>query len=330
MGIKSIALLMNIGKPVHPHDNSLLNFKYLNTYSSTMLTSALSFSLLLLGRAVHAVNPQISDELFAKFVRYTKFAAAAYADDCPIPPNGATIANFFNIASTDTQAYLFRDDVEKEIVIAFRGTSDAYDFIVDFNQTLVPFNSVGITGCDACMVHGGYVNAWNSASSIIISSIDRQITAHPDYALTVTGHSLGASLASLASASLASAQLGLNITTYTFGQPRTGNPAYANMIDAVLPFGKMFRVTHSNDGVPQTITIADGYRHHSTEFWENDPADAADTVQCSGQEPPDCNNSVRGTGIGANLTGINAAHLVYSGISIGNPLDGGLSACDGS
>jgi hypothetical protein len=36
--------------------------------------------------------------------------------------------------------------------------------------------------------------------------------------------------------------------------------------DRVLPFGKMFRATDLNDGVAQTITVVDGYRHHSTEF----------------------------------------------------------------
>ena len=133
-------------------------------------------------------------------------------------------------------------------------------------------------------VHGGYVAAWNSASSDIIAAINTQMASHSGYTLTVTGHSLGGSLASLASPSLVG--VGMAITTYTFGQPRTGNPAYANMVDQVLPFGKMFRVTHANDGVPQTITVADGYRHHSTEFWENDPAGASTTVQCSGQEPP--------------------------------------------
>jgi len=50
----------------------------------------------------------------------------------------------------------------------------------------------------------------------------------------------------------------------------------------------MFRVTHSNDGVPQTITTQDGYRHHRTEYWENDPASAANTVKCEGQEPAVC------------------------------------------
>ncbi|KAH9211272.1 Alpha/Beta hydrolase protein [Leptodontidium sp. 2 PMI_412] len=289
----------------------------------------LSCSLPLLFKSAVAANPPISNDLFTKFVRYSKFSAAAYADNCPTPPGGATVAKFFNIASTDTQAYLFRDDAAKEMIVSFRGTSSLQDFIVDFNQTLVPFNSVGIA-CGGCLAHGGYVDAWNSASSQVIDAINTEMNTHPGYVLTVTGHSLGASLAALASASMASMNLGMNLTTYTFGQPRTGNPTFANLVDGLLPEGKMFRVTHSNDGVPQTIPVSAGYRHHSTEFWENDPAAAGNTVKCSGQEPPDCNNSVRGTGIGANATGINLAHLVYSGVSVGNPLDGGRSACRGS
>lgn len=113
----------------------------------------------------------------------------------------------------------------------------------------------------------------------------------------------------------------------------------------------MFRVTHANDGVPQTIPTSDGYRHHSTEFWQRDEATPSGVFQCSGQEPgvsylppttaaysvgsglneheQDCNNSVRGTGLGANGIGINAAHLEYLGVSTGNPLDGGATACNG-
>ncbi|KAH7411447.1 alpha/beta-hydrolase, partial [Cadophora sp. MPI-SDFR-AT-0126] len=230
----------------------------------------------------------VTEELYAKFVRYTKFSAAAYADNCPIPPNGASVAKFFDIKSTDTQAYLFQDDAAKEFIVSFRGTSTIQDFVVDFDQGLVPFVAVGVEGCAGCTVHGGYLDAWNSASAQIISAITTGMDANPSYALTVTGHSLGASLAALASASLAnpSLNLGVNITTYTFGQPRTGNPAFADYIDSLLPEGRMFRVTHSNDGVPQTITTQDGYRHHRTEYWENDPDSAATTVKCEGQEPP--------------------------------------------
>lgn len=104
------------------------------------------------GQSQYSPHTTVSEELFQTFLSYTKFAAASYADNCPIPPNGATIANFFNIASTDTQAYLFKDDATKEFILAFRGTSDLYDFAVDLNQTLIPYESVGISGCDSCQV----------------------------------------------------------------------------------------------------------------------------------------------------------------------------------
>lgn len=50
----------------------------------------------------------------------------------------------------------------------------------------------------------------------------------------------------------------------------------------------MYRVTHTNDGVPQANPTYLGYRHHSTEYWQSEDTteDAADTVECSGQEDP--------------------------------------------
>lgn len=78
---------------------------------------------------------------------------------------------------------------------------------------------------------------------------------------------------------------GVNVTTYTFGQPRTGDQAFANFVDQQAPLGVMFRVTHANDGVPQVVSTDAGYSHHSTEFWQEDEPTAAGTFQCTGQEP---------------------------------------------
>lgn len=124
----------------------------------------------------------------------------------------------------------------------------------------------------------------NSITDQVVTTLNTQKAAKPNYKIVVTGHSLGGALASIASASLVG--LGNNITAYTLGQFRTGDPNYANYIDSILPQRKMYRITHASDGVPQTISIAKGYRHHSTEYWELDPASAANTRQCSGQEPP--------------------------------------------
>ncbi|OCK79977.1 feruloyl esterase A precursor [Lepidopterella palustris CBS 459.81] len=280
--------------------------------------------LCLAPQAALATGPSVSTTFYNNFVRYTEFSAAAYANTCLNPPGSAVVSTYFDESSTDTQATLFRDDSSSELILAFRGTQDVKDFATDFDQTLVAYTSTGVS-CDNCTVHEGYLGQWNSVSSAVLSAISSELSTHPTYNITVTGHSMGASLAVFASASLLGN--GYNVTTYTFGQPRTGDPAFADYIDEILPEGKMYRCTHSNDGVPQTVTVADGYRHHKTEYWDNDPAGAGNTVQCTGDEPPDCNNSVLGTGLGANLTGINAAHLVYFGVVIGNPLDPGVTQC---
>lgn len=132
---------------------------------------------------------------------------------------------------------------------------------------------------------------------------------------------MGGALASLAAASLQGQNF--TLTTYTYGQPRTGNPAYADYVDTVFTGSNtMIRATHANDGVPQIPAQSDGYRHHTTEYWESDDNDSAvGTYQCTGQEPQDCNQSEKGYGIGNGGVGINLAHLSYFGVSIGNPLN---------
>ena len=89
----------------------------------------------------------------------TKYAAAAYANECPVPPNGAVAVQYFQNTATDTQATLFRDDARRQLVIAFRGTSDVQDFLSDFSQALVPMNAIG-TDCSSCKVHNGTLTAW--------------------------------------------------------------------------------------------------------------------------------------------------------------------------
>ncbi|KAB2580779.1 Lipase class 3 [Lasiodiplodia theobromae] len=273
-------------------------------------------------------GPSVSNELFAKFVRYADFSSAAYASDCPNPPFGATVTHRINNPDTDTQGFVARDDTAKEIVIAFRGTSNLADFGTDFSQKLIPYTSPGVTAaCDDCTAHEGFLTAWNSVANESILAVRDQLSSNPSYAVTVTGHSLGASLAALATLSFIGSDI--PVTTYTFGQPRTGNAAWADFVDQQAPSSKLFRVTHANDGVPQTIPTSDGYKHHSTEYWQRDAATPLGVFQCSGQEPSDCNNSVRGTGLGAHGIGINAAHLKYLSVSTGNPLDGGATACKG-
>ena len=84
-------------------------------------------------------------------MKITKYAAAAYASDCPLPPNNSTVVAYLSNTDTDTQATVFRNDLDQELILAFRGTSDLQDFSTDLNQGLVPYDAVGVD-CSSCMV----------------------------------------------------------------------------------------------------------------------------------------------------------------------------------
>lgn len=80
-----------------------------------------------------AIDATLTDTL----TRYAWFASAAYSSDCNVPPFNTTIEKDFSAFITDTQARLFRDDMTKEYILAFRGTSSIIDVITDFRSSLV-------------------------------------------------------------------------------------------------------------------------------------------------------------------------------------------------
>lgn len=124
---------------------------------------------------------------------------------------------------------------------------------------------------------------------MVTEDVKSSLADYPTYTISVTGHSMGASLAVFAAQTLHALFPDDNdrLTTYTYGQPRTGNPSWAAYIDSLLSqSGKLFRVTHANDGVPQVPSTSDGYQHHEEEYWANDPPSVENTVRCEGDEPP--------------------------------------------
>jgi predicted lipase len=61
----------------------------------------------------------------------------------------------------------------------------------------------------------------------------------------VTGHSLGGALAILAAYDLVDQHIATRPLVYTFGQPRTGNYAFATSVMATVP--DVYRLTHYRD-----------------------------------------------------------------------------------
>lgn len=97
----------------------------------------------------------------------------------------------------DLEGYVAVDKTRQEIVVAFRGSSDLRNWIADFD-----FIQVAYSGCTNCYVHDGFYESWKQISSYTYDYIESAYATYPDYTLVVTGHSLGAAVATIAGSDL--------------------------------------------------------------------------------------------------------------------------------
>ncbi len=149
----------------------------------------------------------------------------------------------------DTQAFIIRND--DLIVIAFRGTqTDCWrDWMTDAMIAFVP----GPFG----KVHKGFAAGLDCIWSQLTSTLAQ--FRNNNQSLFITGHSLGAALATLAAARLQTAgQLVQGV--YTFGCPRVGDQAFCRGFNQAFK-GKAFRFVNNNDVVTRIAPRTFGYDH---------------------------------------------------------------------
>jgi triacylglycerol lipase len=143
-------------------------------------------------------------------------------------------------ALDDTQAFVaVRSDM---VLIAFRGTEpeNIKDWLTDSNAVLVP-STLG-------HLHKGFLRAFNTVGPQIVNDLRSRpdTTGKP---LWFTGHSLGAALSTIMTASCANA--GLQIAGhYNFGSPRVGDSSFANFYNERCA-SVTFRFVNNNDIVPR-------------------------------------------------------------------------------
>ncbi|KAH8111918.1 alpha/beta-hydrolase [Phellopilus nigrolimitatus] len=272
------------------------------------IASALVFAFTAAVAAGPVEKRGISQSLMDSFTHYVQFASGAYQLACPAAPLGTTLITQFNDDATNTQGYVARDDGRKEIVVAYRGSIQLQDFVTDADFIMVDYVSPGVSGTSGVQAHQGFLAAINSVVSTVLKAVSKQLAAHPTYTLISTGHSLGAALASLGGVSLAANFPGVPLTLYTFGQPRTGNPAYAALAEKLVGVDNIFRTVETYDGVPTIPPISFGYEHHATQYWvfQDRNTDPGNVKRCAGREDPTCSDLIPSSGI-------NDAHLRYFG-----------------
>ncbi|CAM9917812.1 unnamed protein product [Ectocarpus fasciculatus] len=159
------------------------------------------------------------------------------------------------------------------IVITFSGTdpSSVKNWIDDLEATMVPNTYGGL--CEECMVHRGFLAAYDLVKDQVRSAIARHMQYHPHVQILITGHSLGAALAVLCFLDLRVNQglgQGPNSSVfftpiYVYGSPRVGNEAFATL--TTRPGVSIFRLVHHRDPVPHLPLAAWGYHHPPKEVF---------------------------------------------------------------
>lgn len=213
------------------------------------------------------------------------------------------------------------------IIVAFRGTYSVANTIIDLStvpQEYIPYpgdddndksSSDGLfsslsgprqifrrsidpekSDCTNCTVHLGFMTSWRHTRPHVVPHLEELIKHHPEYQLTLVGHSLGGAVAALASLDFKSR--GWNPQVTTFGEPRIGNQALMKYIDKGFSSdhrnstGKMFRrVTHVDDPVPLLPLSEWGYGMHAGEIYISKPelpSEIEDLQSCVGDQDPRC------------------------------------------
>jgi len=145
-------------------------------------------------------------------------------------------SGWFNLMKTfdykGTQAFLAKND--EFAVLAFRGTQPTK--WEDVRTDLRALKQKTIEG----KVHKGFKEAFDDVSGEIFDIVDKSIGK--DLPLYVTGHSLGAALATVATQELEEKFHDLIAACYTFGSPRVGDGTYEKSIKAPV-----YRIVNTTD-----------------------------------------------------------------------------------
>ncbi|RYG70456.1 lipase family protein [archaeon] len=132
---------------------------------------------------------------------------------------------------------------KESIFVVFRGSTSIGDWLNNLDALLTDYPL-----CRDCRVHKGFYLAQQSAMSLVRSAVQTLKQQFPSYRVVVTGHSLGAALATLTALQLHAEGPEETVRLFHFGSPRVGNTAFATFASKTL--ADRSRLTHHKDMVP--------------------------------------------------------------------------------
>jgi len=178
---------------------------------------------------------------------FAELAKAAYLDGKEALQAYRDLGYDFHVLKDidGAQCHIIRKTKENITVLCFRGTEP--DEISDILADLKAFPRKSFN--DKGLVHRGFRGELDK----VWPEIEKTLEEFPNSRIYVCGHSLGAAMATLATARMQTRVWAL----YTFGSPRVGTRKFVKGL-----YTKHFRVVNNNDIVTRVPPRFMFYRHH--------------------------------------------------------------------
>ncbi|KAJ6468005.1 alpha/beta-hydrolase [Mycena vitilis] len=233
------------------------------------------------------------------FIRPALFSRVAYCSSasitawtCGKPCNALKNITFLQSGGDSAAVplyYIAHSAQDEALVVAHEGTDPTHllSILNDVQLGLVPLNASRFpeTAGTDIKVHDGFQQTFERTADGLLAGVMSGLASTGVKKVFVTGHSLGAALASMTGVLVKNAvDPSVEVTVTGFGLPRGGNQAWADFVDTKI--GMSF-VTNQHDPVPIVPPKALGFQHSSGEVHIVDDSQI-NLVACPGQDNENC------------------------------------------
>jgi triacylglycerol lipase len=178
--------------------------------------------------------------------KMAQLAEIAYLDGKEAKAAGKKIGytghKFIEVDGAQCQAFWNKE----EFVLAFRGTEPD-----ELSDVLADLNAIPRGAMTHGLVHSGFRGELDKVWDKVV----KQRQAHEKKTFYITGHSLGAAMATVATSRFEETQKVEQLTT--FGSPRVGTRKFVKHIET-----PHYRFVNNNDIVTKVPLFIMGYKHH--------------------------------------------------------------------
>ena len=195
---------------------------------------------------IQLTNSFIPKSLKLNLLKYAKISENVYTYDDTKIDNTCIINEKLNCNMKMIKYYNFdnnlgcmviRDDIDKNLIISFKGTTKLIDWKYNFDFFL--------KSVDDIKLHSGYYRM--ICESDIVSILKEEIkNLDDDYDINLCGHSAGGAKSLITSYYLANYFKNRNFNVYTYGCPRVGDVRFSNRYNN-MNNTEHYRVSYMDD-----------------------------------------------------------------------------------